>query len=411
MFQISAEALGSREFKRDYGTKYAYVTGAMYRAIASAELVVAMGRAGLMGFFGAGGLGLGEIEQAIHQIRAGLRPDQSFGMNFLCNPERPDMEERTADLYLKHGIRNIEAAAFTQLRPSIVRFRLHGISFNERGDIEVPNRVIAKVSRPEVAAAFMQPAPEAIRKRLVDTGALSATEAELGSRIPIADDICVEADSGGHTDGGVSFALVPAMLLLRDQMMTTYGYRKRIRVGTAGGIGTPQAAAAAFVLGADFVVTGSINQCTVEAGTSHAVKDILQDINVQDTAYAPAGDMFEVGAQVQVVKKGVFFPARGNKLYELYQRYSSLDEIPADTRNQLEQRYFGRTCQQIWEDTKAHYRQVAPAKIAEVEISPKQKMASVFKWYFAHSGRVAIEGRLSEKVNFQNPLRTGAGCF
>ena len=60
-----------------------------------------------------------------------------------------------------------------------------------------------------------------------------------------------------------------------------------IRVGAAGGIGAPEAAAAAFVMGADFVLTGSINQCTVEAGMSDAVKDLLLEINVQDTGYAP----------------------------------------------------------------------------------------------------------------------------
>ena len=72
------------------------------------------------------------------------------------------------------------------------------------------------------------------------------------------------------------------------------------------GIGTPEAAAAAFLLGAEFIGTGSINQCTVEAGTSDSVKDLLQEANVQDTSYAPAGDMFEAGARVQVLKKACF---------------------------------------------------------------------------------------------------------
>src|SRR3954462_15450892 len=101
--------------------------------------------------------------------------------------------------------------------------------------------------------------------------------------------------------------------------MSKYRYQNKIRIGAAGGIGTPHAAAAAFILGADFILTGSINQCTVEAGTSAAAKDGLQELNVQDTDYAPAGDMFELGARVQVAKRGLFFPARANRLYELYQ--------------------------------------------------------------------------------------------
>src|ERR1700733_10975230 len=107
-------------------------------------------------------------------------------------------------------------------------------------------------------------------------------------------------------------------------------------VGAAGGIGTPEAIAAAFVLGADFVLTGSVNQCTVEAGTSEAVKDMLQVANVQDTAYAPAGDMFEIGAKVQVFKKGTFFPTRANKLRELYLRYNSIEEIDKKTQKTIQ---------------------------------------------------------------------------
>ena len=34
----------------------------------------------------------------------------------------------------------------------------------------------------------------------------------LSEQIPMAHDICVEADSGGHTDQGVASALMPAML-------------------------------------------------------------------------------------------------------------------------------------------------------------------------------------------------------
>src|SRR5262249_24592935 len=156
-------------------------------------------------------------------------------------------------------------------------------------------------------------------------------------------DICVEADSGGHTDGGVAYALMPAMIRLRDEMMAKYHYDKPIRVGAAGGIGTPESAAAAFIMGADFILTGSINQCSVEAGTSDAVKDILQGLNVQDKSYAPAGDMFELGAKVQVVRKGLFFPARANKLYDLYQRFNSIDEIDEKTQQQIQEKYFQRS--------------------------------------------------------------------
>ncbi|MCG8637300.1 MAG: ACP S-malonyltransferase [Desulfobacterales bacterium] len=47
---ISPESLGDPSFKKDYRLKYAYLTGAMFRGIASRELVIKIGKAGLMGF-------------------------------------------------------------------------------------------------------------------------------------------------------------------------------------------------------------------------------------------------------------------------------------------------------------------------------------------------------------------------
>ena len=46
--RITAAQLGNPEFKKAYGLKYAYVSGSMYRGIASKELVVAMGKAGFL---------------------------------------------------------------------------------------------------------------------------------------------------------------------------------------------------------------------------------------------------------------------------------------------------------------------------------------------------------------------------
>jgi trans-AT polyketide synthase/acyltransferase/oxidoreductase domain-containing protein len=236
-------------------------------------------------------------------------------------------------------------------------------------------------------------------------------EAEAAKYVPMADEICVEADSGGHTDQGVALALMPSMLLLRDEMMRRYRYDEQVLVGAAGGIGTPHAAAAAFIMGADFVLTGSINQCTVEAGTSDAVKDLLQDINVQDTEYAPAGDMFELGARVQVAKRGLFFPARANKLYELYQRYQSIDDIDPITRQQIQERYFKRSFEAVWEETQAYYLHTRPELLRDIERNPKQKMALLFKWYFVHSTRLAMRGSEDQRVDYQIHCGPAMGAF
>ncbi|MCB0211427.1 MAG: ACP S-malonyltransferase, partial [Anaerolineae bacterium] len=175
--QITAESLGSAAFKADYGLKYAYIAGAMYKGIASKELVVAMGKAGMIGYLGTGGMSLAEIEANLRYIQAALDEDYPYGMNLLANLIQPEIEEQTVDLFLRYSIRYIEAAAYMQMTPSLVRYRLTGIRRNPDGTITVPNHILAKVSRPEVATLFMQPAPQRYVDKLVAQGQLTVKEA------------------------------------------------------------------------------------------------------------------------------------------------------------------------------------------------------------------------------------------
>jgi trans-AT polyketide synthase/acyltransferase/oxidoreductase domain-containing protein len=411
-YAIAAHALGSPLFRQRFGLKYAYVAGAMYRGVASADLVVRMGRAGLLGFFGSGGLSLEQIETALRSIQSRLGGGEPFGMNLLANYGNPPFERATIDLYMKYGVRFVEAAAFMQITPSLALFRLRGLRRGADGSIVSEHRIMAKVSRPEVAQAFMSPCPPHVVQQLLAERAITPEQAELAKLVPMSEDICVEADSGGHTDGGIASVIFPAMLRLRERMMATHGYRSPICIGLAGGIGAPEAAAAAFIMGADFIVTGSINQCTVDAGITDHVKNLLQDINVQDTDYAPAGDMFEMGAKVQVLKKGVFFPARANKLFSLYSNYNSLDELPEKVKNQLQTSFFKKTFNQIWDETKDYLnRQGLSGEIAKAEANPKQKMALVFRWYFGYSTNVSFNPAGEDRVNCQVHTGPALGAF
>ena len=54
----------------------AYVSGAMAGGIGSAEIVIAMGEAGLLGFYGAGGLPLPVVEKDVARIKDALGTDQ-----------------------------------------------------------------------------------------------------------------------------------------------------------------------------------------------------------------------------------------------------------------------------------------------------------------------------------------------
>lgn len=407
---INAKSLGSEDFKADYNIKYAYVSGAMYKGIASKELVVKMGKAGFLSYFGTGGLGIEKIETAIKYIKKELRNGHAFGMNLLCNPNNPKKEDDAIDLFLAYGIKNIEASAFIQVAKSLVRYRLNGLIRKDDGEIECSNRILVKLSRPEVARAFLGPAPEDIVERLLDVGVVTEEQVELSRKVPLIDDICVEADSGGHTDGGSALALMPVIISLRDEMMRVYDYQKKVRIGAAGGIGTPEAAAAAFILGADFILTGSINQCTVEAKTSDEVKDLLQDMGVQDTEYAPAGDMFEIGAKIQALKKGLFFTARANKLYDIYRQHNSLDEIDEKSKKLIQEKYFRCSFDEIYEEIKNYFTD-RPSEIERAERIPKHKMALIFRWYFRYTTNLALQGSEEHKVDYQIHCGPALGAF
>ncbi len=409
---FTPERLGSAAFRARYGLRYAYVAGAMYRGVASPELVIRMGKAGCIAYLGTGGQSLAQIEQGLTQVRRGLQAGEAFGSNLLANYSNPAMEDGTVDLFLDNGVDCVEAAAFMQITLPLVRYRLKGLRRDAAGKVVCPHKILAKVSRPEVAEAFMRPAPESLVEKLLKANRITHQEAELSRFVPMAHDICVEADSGGHTDGGIATVLMPAMLYLRERLMAEYAYTEPICMGLGGGIGAPEAAAAAFVLGADFILTGSINQCTVEAAMSEDVKDLLQQMNVQDTDYAPAGDMFETGARVQVMKRGVFFPVRANKLFALFTQFDSLDDIPAKTSKQIQETYFKRSFDQVWDETKAYLREHAQeGDIAKAQENPKHKMALIFRWYFAYSTSLAFLGKKEERVNYQVQTGPALGAF
>lgn len=409
-FRIAPEALGCPEFLRDHGVRLAYVAGAMVKGIASVDLVIRMGRARLLSFYGSGGQFPDVIDSAIRKIRAGLPNGEPFGVNFLHNIQLPEVEIRTAEILFQNQVREIEAAAFIELTPALVWYRLRGVHRSGHS-IVIPNHVLGKASRTEVAERFLSPPPTALVDALLREGRITPEEAALAPFIPMADDLCAEADSGGHTDRRVAVTLIPEFIHLRDRLMARGSFAKLVRIGAAGGLGAPEAIAAAFVMGAQFVLTGSINQCTVEAGTSDCAKDLLAAAGTQDTEMTPASDMFEIGARVQVLKKGVLFPSRANKLYELYRRYNSLDEIDPATRRTIEEKYFRRSFEEVWKETANYYARFSPIEIEKAEANPKQKMAMIFRWYLVHTSRLALAGSPEEKVHYQIHCGPAMGAF
>jgi len=407
---IKLGQFGDPKFMEYYGINMAYMTGAMANGIASEEMVIASGNAGILSSFGSAGLIPSRIEEAIYKIQQCL-PNGPYAFNLIHSPSEYAIEESTVDLFLKRGVKTVEASAFLGLTPNIVRYRAAGLRLNEQNKIEIGNRVIAKISRTEVASKFLAPAPESILQELVSKKHITEEQSKLASKIPMADDITVEADSGGHTDNRPLVLLLPAILELRNQFQLKYNYSQPIRVGAAGGIGTPASALAAFMMGAAYIVTGSINQSCIEAGASEYSKNLLAQAEMADVTMAPAADMFEMGVELQVLKRGTMFAMRAKKLYELYKNYESIEEIPKKDRLKVEEQVFRCTLEEIWQETKEYFFARDPHQIERAKDNPKRKMALIFRWYLGLSSRWSNSGQKGRETDYQIWAGPAIGAF
>ncbi|MFF0854552.1 ACP S-malonyltransferase [Streptomyces sp. NPDC003280] len=377
---VTADTLGAATFRERYGLRRAYLLGSLYGGISGRQMLGAASKAGLLGFLGTGGLTLEEIDGRLRELAGDLGLGGAFGVNLLYRHGAPQEESALVDLLLRHGIDLVEASGFPLITPALVRFRLKG------------GRIIAKVGRTDVAAEFLAPPPERLVARLVETGEVTAEEARAAAGRPMADDLCVEADGGWLTSSADLLTLLPAVLRLRDGAALP---GERVHVGCAGGLGTPEAVAAAFLLGAEFVLTGSVNQCSVEAATSAEVKDVLQAAREYDVDTAPWGELFEFGTRARYLKRGLFFPARATRLHELWRRHASAAELDDETKTQILDRYLGG----------AHPAPGAPGA------DPKQELAEFFRAYFTRGFRLAVTGDDRHRVDYLVHCGPAMGAF
>jgi trans-AT polyketide synthase, acyltransferase and oxidoreductase domains len=421
---VRLSELGDATFRHDHGLRFSYVSGAMAAGIGSERIVEDMFQQGMLGIFGAAGLSLSRVEAAIDRLQkldTRIDPNTvsagnsckspSYGFNLIHSPNDQSLERAVVDLYLRRNVRLIEASAFLDLTPHVVRYRLHGIHRGSDGSIQTPNRIIAKVSRIEVGSKFFAPAPAKILSALVERGEITAEQAKLAEQIPVAQDITAEADSGGHTDNRPALTLLPTIMALRDRAATHYRFAQPLRVGAAGGISTPESAAAAFAMGAAYILVGSVQQACLESGTCDAVRQMLAEAEQADVTMCPCADMFEMGVKVQVLKRGTMFPMRAAKLYETYRNYQGIENIPAVEREWLEKNLFRTSLQDVWRQTVDYFSTRDPAQIEKGKKDPKHQMALVFRWYLGQSSRWANSGEPSRKLDYQIWCGPAMGAF
>lgn len=409
---VYPEWLGEREFAATHGARFNYVAGEMARGIATPRMVIEAANAGCVGFYGSAGLPLPEIKAGIAGIQSALGPKaQNWGANLIHSPQEPGQEKDVVDLFLSEGVRRVSASAFMRLTADVVRYTALGLARGPDGTITRSNFIFAKVSRAEVAEAFMAPAPEKILKELTESGAITSDQADLAARVPVAADVTAEADSGGHTDNRPALTLFSSLCAARARVAARHGFSEReIRIGLAGGIATPQSAAAAFQMGAAFILTASINQSTVESGLAMPGRELLAKAGPADIAMAPAADMFEQGVQVQVLKRGTLFAMRGKKLHAFYRSGASYDSLGVDDRKWIDD-ILGEPFEAAWEATRSYTERVNPAEAARAEKDGNKRLALVARRYLFLGAQWAREGTPGRAADYQIWCGPAMGAF
>lgn len=402
--------LGSPRFAKAHRARLPYVVGAMANGITSTQMVLRCAKAGLLAIFGAAGLSLGRVEEALAELSAKVG-EGPWGLNLIYTPHERGWEAGVVDLCLAYGVPTVSASAYLDLSREIIRLRAKGLSRDDSGQIVAARRLIVKLSRVELARKFMAPAPRKVLEDLLQAGQITPLEAELAAQIPVASEITIEADSGGHTDNRPSFAQFPAVRALQRQMAHRDPQVAQIMLGAAGGLGTPSAIAAAFAMGADYVVTGSVNQACLESGSSPLARAMLAQCGQADVAMAPAADMFEMGVELQVLKRGTLFAMRAQKLYDLYREYPSYEAIPEKERRWIEEKLFRADAQDIWAQTQSYWSKRSPKQLDRAAQEPKHRMALLFRWYLGQASRWANQGEEQRQADFQIWCGPAMGAF
>ena len=402
--------LGNPDFCCEHNVKHPLYAGSMAHGISSEKMVESLAVEGILAFFGTAGLPPAKVAQVIDRQSNKLK-DIPHGYNLIHTPNEPDMEDAVVSLFIDKKVHLIEASAYISLTLPLVRYRVHGIHRDSSGNIVTPNKIIAKVSRIEVATKFFSPPPEKFLEELIKNGDITKEQAELARQIPMAQDVTAEADSGGHTDNRPAITMMPTMIALKNRLQKKFNYTQKLRVGAAGGISTPASAAAAFSMGAAYIVTGSVNQACVESGTSDIVREMLTQTQQADITMAPAADMFEMGVKLQVLKRGTMFPMRSAKLYDFYRKFKKIEDIPSTELMKLEKQFFRSSIEDIWNQTIKYFLERDKSQIERAKRDPRHKMALIFRWYLGQSSHWATAGDTSRRVDYQVWCGPAMGAF
>lgn len=237
---LPPERLGAPAFRRDFGARFAVVAP-------SSDLTLAQA----FGDFGALAVFTPphrpqEAEMALARVQRAFG-GRLFALRARHEPGHPDRAEATIELWARRGGRALEIDGFAAPTLALTLWRAETLSRDAEGAPTALRRLIARVSEPAAAEAFLRPAPAEQLDDLLDRGLIDEERRELALSLPMADAVTA---SGGETGAWATLPLLARCLRLREALC---GPQAWPQVGAAGGASSPQALAALFSMGADHI--------------------------------------------------------------------------------------------------------------------------------------------------------------
>ncbi len=402
--QMPESAFGSLEFMRDHGLRHPCVAGSMGRGISGVPLVTALAQAGLLGFIGSFDVPVQHVAGMIDDCKARLGGAQNFGVNVHDCAENSSKSADLLSLCSEKSVPCVELSGFDRVTSALVKHRALGLSEHD-GLISRGHKVLLKTSRAEVARQFMQAAPARLLDELLETQQITSQQHRLAQQCPVADDVCVTCDGAWVNEPASAWIKLPEFQQLRASLGLV---AQSVRLGCSGGIGTPQSMAAAFQLGADFVLTGSINQCTVEAGVHEAVKAALAQAGVEDTAFAPRADALRSDVRSRVLCGVSHFATRARHVLQLMHKGLSLQSVGEDTRAGLEQHFFGQALETV---LKTACESLPDAAQQQVRSDGHRQWMLVLQQYLRRAERAVLSDQDGDLRNARIDCSAAMGAF
>ncbi|MCO4784209.1 MAG: 1-acyl-sn-glycerol-3-phosphate acyltransferase [Candidatus Cloacimonetes bacterium] len=350
----SPKHLGSTGFKKLFGLDYAYFVSGLPSYTHGRGMLQNLFENGMLGFFNLDGLTFNEKEESLNMLN---QHDFRFGVEIHLDDFDEEEDKKLITLLMAQNIKYLLVKSCSKISEPLIRFK------SKEG-----NLLIAKVSHPDQCVALSSGKKDVFSAFLIDGSFVSSQDTRS------------------------ILSLMPSIKSLLNE--------KNIYLGVTGDLGTPDALAAAFAMGADFVSTSSINLLSNDVSGADSYKECIKKVRFQDVSLVSSFESFESGAKTRALNFGTRFVAVSTKIGSWFFERRSIDTLEDSEVKYLEEKVFGSSITQTLLDAKAFFEFRNPSLIEAASNNSRISLAMLIRYYLEMGHLWAIEGNDNKKIDY-----------